>query len=77
MKKYILRRVIQILFTLIIFQTLLFLILDAQPGDITNLYLLNPKVTPEAREQMRVALGLDKPPLKVTWESHLVIIPGL
>lgn len=63
MKKYILRRVIQILFTLIIFQTLLFLILDAQPGDITNLYLLNPKVTPEVRDQMRVALGLDKPPL--------------
>lgn len=63
MKKYILRRVIQILFTLIIFQTLLFIILDAQPGDITNLYLLNPKVTPEVREQMRVALGLDKPPL--------------
>ncbi len=63
MKKYILRRIIQIVITLIIFQTLLFIILDAQPGDITNLYLLNPKVTPEAREQMRVALGLDKPPL--------------
>ena len=63
MKKYILRRVIQIVITLVIFQTLLFIILDAQPGDITNLYLLNPKVTPEAREQMRVALGLDKPPL--------------
>jgi peptide/nickel transport system permease protein len=63
MKKYILRRVIQILFTLIIFQTLLFVILDAQPGDITNLYLTNPKVTPEIREQMRVVLGLDKPPI--------------
>ncbi len=63
MKKYILRRLVQILFTLIIFQTLLFIILDAQPGDITNLFLMNPKVTPEAREQMRVALGLDKPPL--------------
>ena len=61
MKKYILRRVIQILITLIIFQTLLFVILDAQPGDITNLYLTNPKVTPEIREQMRVVLGLDKP----------------
>lgn len=61
MKKYILRRVVQILFTLIIFQTLLFVILDAQPGDITNLYLTNPKVTPEIREQMRVILGLDKP----------------
>lgn len=63
MKKYILRRVLQIIITLVIFQTLLFIILDAQPGDITNLYLLNPKVTPEAREQMRAALGLDKPPL--------------
>jgi peptide/nickel transport system permease protein len=63
MKKYILRRVIQILFTLVIFQTLLFVILDAQPGDITNLYLTNPKVTPEIREQMRVVLGLDKPPI--------------
>lgn len=63
MKKYILRRVIQIIFTLIIFQSLLFIILDAQPGDITNLYLLNTKVTPEVREQMRVVLGLDKPPL--------------
>jgi peptide/nickel transport system permease protein len=63
MKKYILRRLVQILFTLIIFQTLLFIILDAQPGDITNLFLMNPKVTPEVREQMRVALGLDKPPL--------------
>ena len=63
MKKYILRRIIQILFTLVIFQTLLFVILDAQPGDITNLYLTNPKVTPEIREQMRVVLGLDKPPI--------------
>lgn len=63
MKKYILRRFVQILFTLIIFQTLLFVILDAQPGDITNLYLTNPKVTPEIRDQMRVVLGLDKPPL--------------
>ena len=74
MKKYILRRVIQILFTLIIFQTLLFLILDAQPGDITNLYLLNPKVTPEVREQMRVALGLDKPPLirYIQWLGNFV-----
>jgi peptide/nickel transport system permease protein len=63
MKKYILRRFVQILFTLIIFQTLLFVILDAQPGDITNLYLTNPKVTPEIRDQMRVVLGLDKPPI--------------
>jgi len=74
MKKYIFRRVIQIIITLIIFQTLLFIILDAQPGDITNLFLLNPKVTPEAREQMRVALGLDNPPLVryLQWLSNFI-----
>jgi len=74
MKKYIFRQVIQIIITLIIFQTLLFIILDAQPGDITNLFLLNPKVTPEAREQMRVALDLDKPPLVryLQWLSNFL-----
>jgi peptide/nickel transport system permease protein len=64
MAKYILKRVFQILVTLVIFQTLLFVILDAQPGDITLQYLTNPKVTPEVRDQMRVNLGLDKPPLQ-------------
>lgn len=64
MGKYILKRVFQILVTLLIFQTLLFVILDAQPGDITLQYLTNPKVTPDVREQMRVNLGLDKPPLQ-------------
>ncbi len=69
MANYILKRFFQILITLVIFQTLLFVILDAQPGDITLQYLTNPKVTPDVREQMRVNLGLDKPPLQryVQW----------
>ncbi len=64
MSNYILRRLLQIVMTLVIFQTLLFLILDAQPGDITLQYLTDPRVTPEIRDQMRVALGLDKPPIE-------------
>ena len=64
MWRYIAKRLLQILITLIIFQTLLFVILDAQPGDITLQYLTNPKLTPEIREQMQVALGLNKPPLE-------------
>ncbi len=64
MKTYILKRFLQILVTLLIFQTLLFVILDSQPGDITLQYLTDPRVTPEIREQMRVALGLNKPPLQ-------------
>jgi peptide/nickel transport system permease protein len=64
MSNYILRRLLQIVITLVIFQTLLFIILDAQPGDITLQYLTDPRVTPEIRDQMRVALGLDKPPIE-------------
>jgi len=64
MRKYLIGRFVQILFTLLIFQTLLFVILDAQPGDITMQFLANPKVSPEAREQIRANLGLDRPPLE-------------
>jgi len=64
MGNYILRRLFQIILTLVIFQTLLFLILDAQPGDITLQYLTDPRVTPEIRDQMRIALGLNKPPIE-------------
>jgi peptide/nickel transport system permease protein len=63
MGKYILKRLLQIFITLIIFQTLLFLILDAQPGDISLQYVNNPDVPPEVREMVRARLGLDRPPL--------------
>ncbi len=63
MGKYILKRSAQILVTLFVFQTLLFLILTAMPGDVTNRMLTNPDIPPEARERMRAALGLDAPPL--------------
>lgn len=61
---YILKRVIQIVITLVIFQTLLFVILDAQPGDITLQYLSNPDIPVEVREQVRIRLGLDRPPVE-------------
>jgi peptide/nickel transport system permease protein len=64
MRRYILNRIFQIVITLVLFQTILFVILDAQPGDITLQYLTDPRVTPEIRDQMRVALGLNKPPLE-------------
>lgn len=64
MRNYVFKRIVQILLTLLVFQSLLFVILDAQPGDISNQFLIDPKVTPEVRDQMRVALGLDKPPLE-------------
>lgn len=45
---------------LFLFMTVTFLIIQAMPGDIAGLYI-DPKVTPEAREAMRKAFGLDQP----------------
>lgn len=62
MTRYVLRRLVQIVITFFLFQTLTFFLLYAQPGDITDQYLLNPNLPPEARERIRAQLGLDKPP---------------
>lgn len=74
MCKYIVRRILQILVTLVVFQSILFVILDAQPGDITNQFLSDPKVSPEVRDQMRVALGLNKPPIEryIQWLGNFI-----
>jgi peptide/nickel transport system permease protein len=63
MVKYILKRMAQILITLFIFQTLLFVILTAMPGDVTNQMLNNPDIPPEVVAETRRALGLDDPVL--------------
>jgi len=60
MWKYILRRTIQVIITLFIYLGLTYVILDAQPGDITLQYL-NPRFTESQREALRVRLGLDRP----------------
>lgn len=61
MKKYLIKRVLQIFLTLWIFMTVVYILLWAQPGDITQLYIQDPKIPPEAREALKVRLGLDKP----------------
>ncbi len=63
MWKYMLSRILQIIITLIVFFSLTYFILDAQPGDISLQYVTNPKFTPEMREAIRRGLGLDKPVL--------------
>ncbi|MBN1872841.1 MAG: ABC transporter permease [Anaerolineae bacterium] len=57
------RRLLQIVITLFIFQTLLFVILNAMPGDVTNRMFNNPDIPPEAIERARRSLGLDDPVL--------------
>ncbi|HNT73587.1 MAG TPA: ABC transporter permease subunit [Anaerolineae bacterium] len=61
MGKYILKRLVQIVITLFIFQTLLFVVLTAMPGDVTNRMFGNPDIPPEAIEQAKERLGLNDP----------------
>lgn len=61
MRRYLAVRLIQIVITFFLFLTVIFFVLDAQPGDFGNIYLSNPKLTPEQRAVLRASLGLDKP----------------
>lgn len=60
MWKYVVNRMLQIIVTLVVFFGLTYFILDAQPGDITLLYM-NPRFTPAQREMLQARLGLDRP----------------
>lgn len=70
MARYLLKRSIQILVTLFIFLSLVFFVVNAQPGDVTNFYALNPDVPPETRERLRELFGVDEP----LWKQYLVHI---
>lgn len=62
MRQYLLKRIGQVILTLFIYISLVYFIIQAMPGDITNMYLQNPKITPEVREALRHQLGLDRSP---------------
>ncbi len=64
MGKFISIRVLQIILVLYLYMTLVFIILEAQPGDISDFYVGDPKITPEARDAIVQQLGLDKPILE-------------
>ena len=49
MKRFLLVRSLQMVFIFWVFLTLVFVMIQAQPGDITSFYVGNSKVTPEAR----------------------------
>jgi peptide/nickel transport system permease protein len=62
---YIISRIIQMALTLTLFITVVFFMLEAQPGDITIQFALNPDVPPEAREAIQERFGMGKP----VWEQ--------
>jgi peptide/nickel transport system permease protein len=58
MVKFIGMRTLQNLLVFFLFLTATFFLLQAQPGDISDQFLANPKITAEVREQFREDLGL-------------------
>ena len=70
MTRYLLVRISQILLTLFLFLTILFFLVQAQPGDFADFYSLNPDLPPETRQQIKKAFGLDQP----LWQQYLVYL---
>jgi peptide/nickel transport system permease protein len=64
MWKYLGKRLLQMLVTLILFQVITYLLMDAQPGDIADLLTLNPDIPPGEIQRLRAELGLDRPPME-------------
>ncbi len=67
MARYLLKRTAQILVTLFVFLSLVFFIVNAQPGDVSNFYALNPDVPPETRERLQDLFGVNEP----LWKQYL------
>ena len=68
MASYLLKRTFHILLTLFIFLSIVFFLVNAQPGDISNVYALNPDLPPETRAQLQSLFGVDEP----LWKQYLV-----
>ncbi|MEX0699742.1 MAG: ABC transporter permease [Acidimicrobiia bacterium] len=61
MLKFIGKRLIQGLLLLVVFLALVYLLLEAQPGDITQQLISDPDIPPEAQRMLAAQLGLDQP----------------
>ena len=68
MTSYLLTRTAQMGLTLFVFLSLVFVIVNAQPGDVSNFYALDPDVPPETREKMQDLFGINQP----LWKQYLV-----
>lgn len=61
MGKYVLRRLLIAIPTLLLISMVVFAILALAPGDPLAQFALDPRVPPEVRENLRRSLGLDQP----------------
>ena len=69
---YLGKRLVLMLFTLILFQIITYLMMDAQPGDVAELLTMNPDIPPGEVQRMRQELGLDRPPVErmINWVAN-------
>jgi len=61
MSRYLVRRVLLAIPTLLLISFVLYAIISLAPGDPLSQFAANPAVPPEVRENIRRALGLDQP----------------
>jgi len=61
MSRYVVRRILLAIPTLLLISFVLFAILSLAPGDPLSQFAANPAVPPEVRENIRRSLGLDQP----------------
>jgi peptide/nickel transport system permease protein len=73
MWKYILRRVAQVIITLFIYLFITYILMDAQPGDMTLQYM-NPRFTETQRAALSIRLGLNKPVTErfIRWVGNML-----
>ncbi len=64
MWKFLGKRLLQMFFTLLLFQAVTYFLIDAQPGDIADLLAHDPSIPPGERDRLRAELGLDRPPVE-------------
>lgn len=61
MTRFLVRRIVQMAILFVVFLSLVWFLLQAMPGDIANTLIGDPSIPPEARDQLRERLGLDRP----------------
>jgi peptide/nickel transport system permease protein len=66
MFKYIGKRIVQMLLLFVVFLTLLFFLLELQPGDFASQFL-DPRIPAENQERIREAMGLDGSLIQRYW----------
>ena len=73
MRRYLFVRIGQNILTFFLFLTIVYVLIDAQPGDFGNQFLSDPRLTPAQRATIRANLGLDKPVLEryFTWLKNI------